>query len=260
MKYNTLVYRCSSPLAFIELVMPADSGRAGPDMAMELGLVCEQVRQDPKVLVVVLSGQREVFSSSMERTALSPDGHEGYTPAEQIKLRRAAPHLASIEVPTIAAIGSDALDHGLELALACDLRVVSKGIKLGFTCLSRGVIPWDGGTQRLPRLVGRNLALEMLLTCRLLESYEALDAGLVNLVVEPEDLMDRTLELAHKLALGAPIATRYAKEAVLKGMDMSLEGGLRLEADLNIILQSTEDRAEGIAAFLEKRGPKLRGK
>ena len=257
--HNTLVYRCSPPLAFIELITTSEPDRAGPDMASELAQVCQLVRQEPKVLVVVLSGRGQVFSSSVDRLDLGPDRREGHTPIERIKLHRAASHLASIEVPTIAAIGGDALDHGLELALACDLRVVSKGVKLGFTGLSRGVIPWDGGTQRLPRLVGRTLALEMLLTCRMLESHEAFDAGLVNLVVEPEDLMDRTLKLAHKIASGAPIAARYAKEAVLKGMDMSLEGGLRLEADLNIILQSTDDRAEGIAAFLEKREPGPRG-
>ena len=176
-----------------------------------------------------------------------------------MELHRAASALASVEMPVIAAINGDAIDHGLELALACDLRIAARGVRMGFTDLSRGIIPWDGGTQRLPRLVGRTYALELLLTSRLMDSEEASKVGLVNFVVDPECLVSTTEKLALEIASGAPIAARYAKETVLKGMDMTLEQGLRLEADLNIILQSTSDRGEGLRSFLEKREPEFKG-
>ena len=154
---------------------------------------------------------------------------------------------------------TDAIDHGLELALACDLRIAASEARLGLTDLSKGIVPWDGGTQRLPRLVGRTRALEMLLTSHLLNAEEACRWGLVNMVVEPEQLLSRAKEMALEVATGAPIASLYTKEAVLKGMDMTLAQGLGLEADLSIILQSTSDRAEGIRSFLEKRSPDFRG-
>ena len=125
--------------------------------------------------------------------------------------------------------------------------------------MERGTIPWDGGTQLLPRLVGKGLALEMLLTSRLVDAEEARRRGLVNEVVEPSRLMDRALEVAGVIASGAPIAIRYAKETVLKSMDMTLEQGLGLEADLSVVLQTTRDREEGLSSFAEKREPEFRG-
>ena len=167
--------------------------------------------------------------------------------------------MAGIPIPVIAAINGDAMDQGLEMALACDLRVAVEDAGLGITDLSRGVVPWDGGTQRLPRLVGRGMAMEMLLTGRVLDAREALKVGLVHHVVPCEQLDGAVGKLAATLAGKAPIALRYAKEAVMKGMDGPMEQGMRLEADLSILLQRTADRAEGIASFLEKRCPRFAG-
>ena len=174
-------------------------------------------------------------------------------------MRRAAAALAEAEVPLIAAVNGDALDHGLELALACDLRIAARGSVLGVTDLARGTLPWDGATQRLPRLVGPGRALEMLLTSRPVPAEEAERMGLVNRVVDKGKVMEAARELAQGIARAAPVAARYVKEAVRAAQDVPLADGLRLEADLNIILHSTRDRAEGIRSFRERQEPRFVG-
>ncbi len=237
---------------------PRASNRVNLAMAIELRQACQRIREEENVRVVVITGRGGVFSSG--RAPLPRRGGSGvYGPLERLQLRRVSSAVAQVELPIVAAINGDAIDQGLELALACDLRVAARGARLGFTDLAKGVVPWDGGTQRLPRLIGRTRALEMLLTSRLLDAEEAHRWGLVNMVVEPGELAASSEKLALEIASRAPIALRYSKEAVLKGMDMSLDQGLRLEADLSIILQSSVDRAEGIRSFLEKREPNFRG-
>lgn len=171
-----------------------------------------------------------------------------------------ASSLAALPIPVIVAVNGDALDHGLELALAGDLRVAATNANFGLTDLSRGVLPWDGGTQRLPRLVGPAWALDMVLTSRVIDATEALAIGLVNRVVEGDQLLAEVHQMADAIVAGGPIAARYAKEAVQKGIDLALPQGLGLEADLNVILQSTADRAEGIESFLQRRDPRYTGR
>ena len=262
-KYNTLACTLQPPVLTITLDRPRSSNRVSAAMAAELRQVCQRLVEEDGVRVCVLTGRGRTFSAGRESLGLGSRATRGYQPRELprelLDQHRAASALGGVQVPLVAAINGDATDHGLELALACDLRIASPGARLGFTDLSRGVVPWDGGTQRLPRLVGRGLALEMLLTGRLLEVQEAQDAGLVNAVAAPGGLQELVDKTARDIAAGAPIAARYAKEAVLKGMDMALDQGLRLEADLNVILQSTRDRAEGIQSFLDKKEPRFQG-
>ena len=259
MKYRTLTIGYKPPIAYITLNRPRASNRVNLIMAIEMRQLCQQLREQHDVYVAILTGKGTVFCSGRESLSLARRARQGHAPESWLELHRAASALARIEIPTVAAINGDALDHGLEMALACDLRIATRGGTLGITDLARGVVPWDGGTQRLPRLVGRGRALEMLLTSRLIEAEEARRIGLVNMIVEPWDLKGAADKLALEIASGAPIPTRYAKEAVLKGMDMSLEQGLGLEADLSILLQSTADRAEGLRSFHEKREPKFSG-
>ena len=257
--YRTLTYRYNPPIVYLTLDRPRASNRVNLAMAMELRQACQELREEDGARVAILSGRGKAFSSGRSRLSFAKKVRQGYSHAEWLELHQPASALAAAEIPVISAINGDAIDHGLELALACDLRIAARGVKLGFTDLSRGGIPWDGGTQRLPRLVGRAQALEMLLTSRLMDANQAWKAGLVNMVVEPQNLMEGAERLALEIASGAPIAARYAKETVLKGMDMTLQQGLRLEADLNIILQSTADRVEGLRSFLENRDPEFRG-
>jgi enoyl-CoA hydratase/carnithine racemase len=160
----------------------------------------------------------------------------------------------------IAAISGDVIGQGLELALACDLRIASETSHFGLPQIKTGHLPSDGGTQRLSRLVGRGKGLEMILTGEIIDAQEALRIGLVNKVVPKKDLMEVTMKMAQEMASRGPIALRYIKEAIYKGMDMTLEQGLRLEADLYLILHTTKDRTEGIQAFRGKRKPKFEGK
>jgi enoyl-CoA hydratase/carnithine racemase len=167
--------------------------------------------------------------------------------------------IAGLPIPTLVVINGDALDHGMELALAGDMRIAVGHARMGITDLARGGFPWDGGTQRLPRLVGPAWARDMLLTSRVIGAGEALELGLVNRVVEPDQLAAAVEQLVGEITSGGPIAARYAKEAINNGMEVSLTQGLRLEADLNVILQSTEDRAEGLRSFTERRTPRFSG-
>ena len=162
--------------------------------------------------------------------------------------------------PIIAAIRGIALGGGLELALACDIRIAGDDALLGLTEVNLAIIPGGGGTQRLPRLIGRGKALEMILTGARIGAAEALRLGLVERVVPAAEVLTAAQDLARELAGRAPVALRYAKEAVVKGLGMSLDDGLRLEGDLSTLLRTTEDRLEGARAFLEKRKPNWKGR
>ena len=162
--------------------------------------------------------------------------------------------------PIIAAIRGVALGGGLELALACDIRIAADDAQLGLTEVNLAIIPGGGGTQRLPRLIGRGKALEMILTGARIGAAEALRLGLVERVVPAAEVLTAAQDLARELAGRAPVALRYAKEAVVKGLGMSLDDGLRLEGDLSTLLRTTEDRLEGARAFLEKRKPNWKGR
>ena len=163
-------------------------------------------------------------------------------------------------MPVVAALNGDALAHGLELALAADLRIAIADAQLGAGHPTADGFPYDGATQRLPRLAGPAVARDLLFTGRTLTADEALSVGIVNRVVPAEHLDNTVAELMSTIAAAAPIAARYAKEAVTAAGNLPLTQGLRLEADLNIILQTTADRAEGLRSFAEKRPPLYHGR
>ena len=243
-------------VATVTLNRPDKGNRIDAEMADALAEVCRLIAEDDGLRLVVLTGNGDVFSIDDES---EPGGRpiEGSDPPR----KPGAPALlAGLAIPVLVALNGDATGSGLELALAGDLRICVHSARFAFTGLARGVLPQDGGTQRLPRLVGPAWARDMLLTGRMVDAREALAIGLVNRVVEQDGgLAAATEEVAAQITAGSPIGARYAKEAVGKGMDLSLDQGLGLEADLNVILQSTSDRAEGIKSFLEKRGPEFKG-
>jgi enoyl-CoA hydratase/carnithine racemase len=145
------------------------------------------------------------------------------------------------------------------MALACDIRIASEDSRLGLTEIDLAIIPGGGGTQRLPRLIGRGKALEMIVTGARIPASEALALGIVERVVPADRLHAEAQALARTIADKAPVALRYAKESVVKGLELPLADGLRLEADLSTLLRTTDDRLEGARAFLEKRKPKWAG-
>ena len=255
MPFETIAVHVEGHVATVAMMKPSPDYALGEKVAFELRELRDRLNQDDDVWAVTLTGSGDVFFQGADASTLDSAGD----PPQALRSLRAAGSIASIEKPVIAAINADAIDQGLELALACDIRIASDRARFGLTQVRRGLMPWDGGTQRLPRLVGRARAIEMVLTSRTLDAKEALDVGLVNQVVEPGQVAERAREVASTIAGHGPIAARYLKEAVLEGMDMTLDQGLRLEADLNIILQSTADRAEGIRSFLERRRPRYKG-
>ena len=228
-------------------------------MAAELRDVSQAVQEHETIRLVVLTGAGNQFSVGREPMPEDVSGRPDYQGSDRLRNLQAASAIAAIQVPVIVAINGDAMDHGLALAIAGDIRVAVSHAKFGVTDLAGGVFPWDGATQRLPRLIGPGWARDMILTSRIIDAEQALAVCLVSRVVDSERLMEETLTLAEIILAGGPIAARYAKEAVSQGIDQTLEQGLRLEADLNVLLQSTTDRAEGLGSFLEKRPPKYTG-
>ena len=245
-------------IATITLNRPSLGNAIDERMAFELSDACDQLVQDDDVWVVIVTGSGDAFCRGTELSAAKGEGQRSLL--ESLSWLKVAGRLAAIDRPVIAALNGEAIDQGLELALACDIRIASSDARFGLTQVKDGLMPWDGGTQRLPRLVGRGRGVEMILNCRTVNAEEALAMGLVAQVVEPGQVLRSAQEMASAIAGHGPVAARYLKEAVVKGMDMALDQGLRLEADLNVILQSTADRAEGIRSFLERRAPRFRGK
>lgn len=241
-------------MATVTLNRPHNGNRIDAEMATGIQEVCRLIAEDDRLRLVVLTAAGDVFSTDeVTETAGRPIA------GSDSPRKPGAPAVASLGIPVLVALNGDATGPGLELALAGDLRICVPSARFGFTGMARGVLPQDGGTQRLPRLVGLAWARDMLLTGRMVDAKEALAIGLVNRVTEPGGLMAAADELAARITGGSPVGARYAKEAVGKGMDLSLDQGLRLEADLNVILQSTSDRAEGIKSFIEKRDPEFKG-
>jgi enoyl-CoA hydratase/carnithine racemase len=167
--------------------------------------------------------------------------------------------VAHLPFPTIAAVNGVAFGGGMELLLACDLRVLAETAQIGLTEVSVGIMPGAGGTQRLPRIVGTTRAKELIFSARRLTAQEALEMGLATRVVTGPELMRAARELAQRIAKQAPLAVRQAKHAIDAGLDASLSAGLEIEAAAYAELLRTQDRLEGLAAFAEKREPRYRG-
>ena len=223
----------------------------GFDLAYTLADLVGQVRQRDDVWVVVIAAKGPDFCAGTAADALA-----GVTEDDsRLSDLRVAQMIADIEKPVVCAAQGAVHEQGLEIALACDIRIADSTATFAMRQALSGSMPWDGGTQRLPRVIGRSRAVEMLLTGRELDAETALSIGLVNEVVPPSAVGRRAAEIAAAIAAHGPIALRYLKEAALTGLDGTLSQGLRLEADLSFLLQSTSDRSEGISSFLQRRSP-----
>jgi enoyl-CoA hydratase/carnithine racemase len=246
MPENAVLLTKQGHIATITLNRPADGNAITLETARVLEAACSRIKDDDNIYVVVLTGAGSVFCSGGEEGL-----NETCRPAEVV---------AAIDRPVIAAINGDALGLGLEIALSADIRITSDKARFSLPEVAGGRLPADGGTQRLPRIIGRGKALEILLTAESISAKEALEIGLVSQVLPSVELGGDALKLAETISAKGPIALRYLKEAIIKGMDMTLEQGLRLEADLYFLLHTTADRTEGIKSYLEKRKPDYQGK
>jgi enoyl-CoA hydratase len=259
MPYTTITFEKKDYVGTIHVIGPVNDLEKYTRLVDELSDVCSTITSDDEIRVVILTGAGGgPFSLG---TAMELSGGVLSVDRESSVGFLSVPELiAKLDQPVIAAINGDAIGHGLELALACDIRIAAETSRFGLPHIKTGLIPRDGGTQRLPRLVGRGKALEMILTGEMIEAKEAYRIGLVNKIVPPGELTTVAMDMAKEMASKGPIALRYTKEAIYKGMDVTLEQGLRLEADLYLLLHTTRDRTEGINAFREKKTPKFEGR
>ncbi|MBU0514273.1 MAG: enoyl-CoA hydratase/isomerase family protein [Proteobacteria bacterium] len=223
-------------------------------------------RDDPEVWVAVITGAGDkAFCAGADLKRLA-EYYRSMTPLQRRMKSETEPGLGGItrnlEIfkPIIAAINGYCLAGGLELALACDLRIASENASFGLTEVSRGIIPGAGGTQRLPRLIPLAKALEMILTAERIDALEAWRVGLVNRVVPAGELLPEAMTIAQKICRNAPLAVQAAKEAIYRGLEMPLAEGLRLEQFLAEPVRQSEDAREGPKAFAEKRSPRFKGK
>jgi enoyl-CoA hydratase len=261
MPYQTISLVQRNAIAYLHLQRPERENRIDAHLLRELAAACQALADDPQVRAVILSGgEGSAFSLGWDLSLLAVEVEGEATARPGERLRHAFDCLAQMPRPVICAINGDAVSAGLELALACDLRLACPEARFALPETSWGLIPMAGGTQRLARIVGRAAALELILTAEPIDAQTARRIGLVSQVVPRDRLLAEASALAERIAARGPIAVRYAKEAVSQGLDMPLEQALRFETDLTIILQTTEDRAEGVRAFLEKRAPEFKGR
>ncbi len=258
MSYETLIYEKRAGVGTITLNRPEQKNAINDVMMQELSLLIGQVALDDEVKVVVVTGGMDFFAAGADiklvRTIQSS------FKAYDFSRRSPIGDLEMLEKPAIAAISGFALGGGMELALACDLRIASETAVFGQPEINLGIMPGSGGTQRLPRLIGLTKAKELLFTGDTIDAQEAYRIGLVNKVVPAERLMDETIKMASRIASKPAMAIKATKIAVNGGVNMDLDSALRFESQAFGLLFSTEDQKEGVAAFVEKRQPNFKGK
>jgi enoyl-CoA hydratase len=258
---DSVIVLIEEHIAHVVLNYPGTGNIVSQKLAYKLKDVCAKINQNEEIYVVVVTGAGEVFCDGSElEKLLIQSNREEHTVRALINDFSVARSVAGIDRPVIAAINGNAIGQGLELALACDIRYASDTAHFGLPQVSQGLIPMDGGTQRLARLIGRSQAMELIFTAKMIDSKEALSIGLINKLVNKKALKSEVEALAKLIATKGPVALKFAKEAINRGLKLSLWDGLSLETDLYSLLQTTEDRQEGIQAFLEKRQPRFRGR
>ncbi|MFC1970468.1 enoyl-CoA hydratase-related protein [Chloroflexota bacterium] len=262
MTYETIIYEKKDKIAYITLNRPRVLNAINGQMFREMHEALYDVRDDPEVWVAIISGAGDrAFSSGHD---LKEDTDEGFE--EEWKTSFWKPRSPSIfgtlEIwkPLIAAINGYCLAGGLEVALACDMRIATESACFGMSEVLRALVPGQGGVQRLPRVVPLAIAMELLLTGDMIDAQEAYRIGLVNKVVSFPELMPTAETLAGKICNNGPLTVRAIKESAMRGLDLPLEHALRLNSTLTHINHTTEDSMEGPRAFIEKRKPVYKGR
>jgi len=260
MTYDTLLFDVRDNIAFVTINRPDKLNALSDQVMAELGDAAERIASDAAIGGAIVTGAgSKAFVAGADIAELATQGaFDGKARAlrGQAVLRR----LEICGKPVVAAVNGFALGGGCELALACHLRVASENAKFGQPEVKLGIAPGYGGTQRLPRLVGKGVALQLLLTGEMIDAQEAYRIGLVNKVVPAASLMRESEALLRGILAMGPLAVRLTLEAVEWGLDMSLEEGLLLEANHFGLLAGTRDMKEGLAAFLEKRSARFEGR
>jgi enoyl-CoA hydratase len=260
MSYQTLLFEIKDGIAFVTVNRPDKLNALNDQVMLELGSAVDRITTDGEIKGAILTGAGpKAFVAGADIGDLSRQGpFDGKARAQrgQGVLRR----LETCGKPVIAAVNGFALGGGCELAMACHIRLASEHAKFGQPEVKLGIAPGYGGTQRLPRLVGKGVAMQLILTGEMIDAQEAYRIGLVNKVVPAADLLAESEKMMRGILAMGPLAVRLAMEAVDQGLEMSLDEGLLLEANHFGLLAATQDMKEGLTAFLEKRSAKFQGR
>src|SRR5437588_7144310 len=260
MTLENLKLEKKNAIAYVTIDRPKVLNALNMATMQELWQVFSDLKEDKQIRVVILTGSGEkAFVAGADINELAknnPVEAKAYTHKGQATLDL----IENLGKPVIACVNGFALGGGCEIAMACTMRLASENAKLGQPEVKLGIIPGYGGSQRLPRLVGKGLAMQMVLAGEMITAQEAHRIGLVNEVTTPADLIPRAEAIAQKIIANAALAVQYAMEAVNKGLEMHLQEGLYLEAVLFGVCCATEDKKEGTKAFLEKRAAQFKGR
>ncbi|HKR55591.1 MAG TPA: enoyl-CoA hydratase-related protein [Gemmatimonadales bacterium] len=260
MTYQTLLFEVKDGVAVVTINRPDKLNALNDQVMAELADAAERIATDPAIKGAILTGAGpKSFVAGADISDLAKQGpFDGKARAMrgQGVLRR----LETCGKPVIAAVNGFALGGGCELAMACHIRIASENAKFGQPEVKLGIAPGYGGTQRLPRLVGKGVAMQLILTAEMIDAAEAYRIGLVNKVVPANELMAETEKMLRGILSMGPLAVRLSMEAIDHGLEMTLDEGLLLEANHFGLLAATQDTKEGLTAFLEKRPAKFTGK
>jgi enoyl-CoA hydratase len=260
MEFKHIIYEKSEAIATITLNRPEVLNAFSKEVEDEVLQALEDVKNDENVRVVILTGAGEkAFSAGADIKAMK--GMNALK-ARELSLRgeKVCTTLENFEKPIIAAINGYALGGGLEVAMACDIRIASENARMGQTEINIGLIPGWGGTQRLTRLIGRTKAKELVFTGKMIDAKTAEQLGILNMVVPADKFKETVRQFAAELAQKAPVALKVAKALINKGAEISLDAAVTLEREGFGVVASTEDLQEGVSAFTEKRKPIFKGK
>lgn len=244
-------------VALLRLDAPQTRNALSPEVMEELAAASESLDSDEEVRCIVIAGSDEVFASGADIRAMA---ERSFPEALDHPSASFWTRMAALRTPTISAVSGWALGGGCELALLCDMCVASETAVFGQPEVTLGIIPGGGATQRIARVTGKQRAMELVLTGRRFDAAEARELGLVNQVTKPGAWLEGALDLGSVIASRPPLAVRLGKRAVLAADQAPLEAGLAMERRLYELTMATEDRVEGMQAFLEKRSPEFRGR
>ena len=257
--YQTIHYEKQDNIAIVTINRPEALNALNSTVITNLEQVVTTLENDRDIRCMILTGAGRSFVAGAdigEQCSLDLDGGRRWGQRGSALMRR----IEKLEFPTIAAVNGFALGGGCELALSCDIILASEKAKFGQPEVGLGITPGFSGTQRLPRRVGIAKAKELIFSGRMIEADEAKEIGLVNVVYAPEALMDGALEMDKSFAKNAPIAVKYAKACIDRGMQMDIDGGIACENELFAMCFATADQKEGMGAFLEKRTAAFRNR
>ncbi|HTC46310.1 MAG TPA: enoyl-CoA hydratase-related protein [Candidatus Aquilonibacter sp.] len=260
LKLENVVYDKKGPIGYVTLNRPKVMNALNMATINELQGVFEDARNDSALRAVILTGAGEkAFAAGADIAEIA---NNTAVEAEEATRRGQAltDLIENLGKPVIAAVNGFALGGGCELAMACTIRMAAENAKFGQPEVKLGVMPGYGGTQRMPRLIGRSRALKLILSGEVIDAAEAYRIGLVDELVPDAHVIERAETVLKRIIANAPLSVKYSLEAVNKGMETSVAEGLLLEASLFAVCASTEDKKEGTSAFIEKRSPNFRGK